>query len=151
MGESANRPPIPSGFGGREHKAERPNIMIRKRFLGFVAAAGLLACALVAGCGGSPSPTAVAKEWMGAIIAKDLQKANSLSTEKCHRLNAMMISMTDNPRDAAEIKARFSGVKFGREKIEGDIAVIEVTGPDGKADTVKLQKVDGQWKMNAEK
>ena len=104
---------------------------------------------LLTGCS-DDSPQDVAVKWGNALIAEDLNTANKYSTEKMKPLNGMVIGMMSDKKAKDEICAHVQKWQNGQVKIEGDTATVFVKDPKDK-DAVTLKKVDGKWKVEAQK
>ena len=106
-----------------------------------------LVCLTLAGCG-KPSPTKVTQTWFDALMAGDLNKANSLTVEQGQMLNAFMVEAVKKAKQDGEA---LPTVTIKREEIDGDTAKVYFIDPDGKEDSVTLEKVNGEWKVAPKK
>ena len=115
------------------------------------------------------SPAAVATEWFRAIVRGDQKTAESLCVganvkeevaKGIEQMKAMKAEAQKDPKNAILWKA-FENITFANGKITGDRAVvymvlhIEVNGEKleqvNKDNPLELLKVDGKWKVNADK
>lgn len=122
---------------------------MRKLSVLLLALAGLF---VLTGC--SDSPKDVAVKYSEALLDGNIKKANEYSTEKTHAMNGMVISMLssdseDAKKTKAEFKANLSLIKKAKEEIDGDTAKLIIEGEEGKP--MILKKVDGKWKVDAQK
>lgn len=111
-----------------------------------LAACGLL---LLAGCADSPKD--VTKKYYQALAEGDLEAANSYSTSKTHAVNALFVGLSGDKKDEMkkQMEEGLSKLDNCREEINGDTAKIYM-GDDEEASII-LQKVDGDWKVDAQK
>ena len=116
--------------------------------------AGLLSTAILfilAGCG--ESPTEAVKNWQNAIVTGDADKANSLSTEKTHPLNQLIIASLKLERDnnggprIDDIKSS----KFDKEEVMGDSAVVHYHTNKKSDQKINLIRINGKWYVDAQK
>lgn len=115
----------------------------KKTLLALVASLGFL---FAAGCGGN-APEDVAKDYLDALVAGDVKKANSLSTERTAAANGLLISMIEQQKKQNPDAVKEIG-KVKEVKIDGDKAKVYFEG-DGNA--LDLVKVDGEWKADVRK
>lgn len=117
-----------------------------KKFLMMLAAcAGLF---VVAGC--SDSPKEVTEKWLSALAEGDLETANKYSTGKVAILNAMIVEgIKEGDSNKEQIEKSLDAVRNAKEEIDGDTAKVYVD--EDKDSPVTLVKVDGDWKVDAQK
>ena len=113
-----------------------------------LALAGLF---ILAGC--SDSPRDVTVKWAKAIVDGDVKKANEYTTEKTRPINGLMVGVLsaddENGKKAkAEFEANIDKLKKAKEEINGDEAKVTV---EGESKPITLKKVDGKWKVDAQK
>ena len=122
---------------------------MKKLSVMLLALAGLF---IFTGC--SDSPKDVVVKWTEAIVNGDIKKANEYSTENTHALNGMIIGIVngkseDAKKTKAELEASIEKLKNAKEEIDGDTA--KVFMEDDKDKPAVLKKVDGKWKVDAQK
>ena len=99
---------------------------------------------VLAGC--SDSPRDVAVKWANAIADGDSKKVAEYSTERSFFTNAgLLAEVHSSERNMRQFKEEFikEKLKKGEVEIDGDSASI-----GGK---LKLKKVDGKWKVDADR
>ena len=109
----------------------------------------LAVCGLLLFAGCSDSPKDVAKKYAIALADGDLAKANEYSTERTHKLNALIISMMSDSENKEKVKKDLDKIDDCREEIDGDTAKLYADESD--EDPIILKKVDGDWKVDATK
>ena len=122
---------------------------MKKLSVMLLALAGLF---IFTGC--SDSPKDVVVKWTEAIVNGDIKKANEYSTENTHALNGMIIGIVngkseDAKKTKAELEASIEKLKNAKKEIDGDTA--KVFMEDDKDKPAVLKKVDGKWKVDAQK
>ena len=119
--------------------------MVMKKFLVMLLA--VVGVFVFTGC--EDSPQDVVEIWATAIVDGDLKTANEYSTERTHVLNALMVGMMSEEENsgAEKFKANVDKIADAKVEIEDDVAKVYVE----KDDPITLKKVDGEWKVDAQK
>ena len=114
-------------------------------------AAALLAAGLFSGCG--ESPTDAVKAWQNAVIAGDVEKANSLCTSNMHTKNKFTIAIMKLERDRNDgpMIRDIKSAKFVEEKIEGEAATVKFHTEKQSDQEITLHKVNGKWLIDSKK
>ena len=110
---------------------------MKKFFSLMFAVCGLM---LLVGC--SDSPKDVAIKWAEAINDGDVEEANEYSTERTHKINALLIGRVKEGKEVFDIDK----LEDGKEKIDEDGAEL-----DAGTTVIPLKKVDGDWKVDVQK
>jgi ketosteroid isomerase-like protein len=103
--------------------------------------AGIMCVAFIAGCGGSDSPSSVARKFYAAIEKNDAKAMGQVATPETVQLMAMF------GEKASGMVADKGKITKTSEEIKGDTAVVTLTFADGETETLDLKKVDGKWKV----
>ena len=122
----------------------------------FFAAFTLLTALFLGACGGgseSASPLKTLQTYQKAMKAKDTTTMKLLLTsESLKMLEQEAKSQGATVDDVVKRETLFSEsqktVEFRNEKIDGEIATIEVKNTFGQWDTVPFRREDGQWKID---
>lgn len=115
-----------------------------------ITVAGVAAMLGMAGCGAS-TPDAVAIDFLKKVQSGKADKA--YLEKNCTQDTAMMVSLGGSEFQKAMKGAKFTVVDT---KINGDKAIVSIKqegGVDGagKTNNCNLVKVDGKWKVDAQK
>ena len=124
-----------------------------RSFCIFLALAAVFAVASCGGDSGPASPLKTLQTYQKAMKAKDTTTMKLLLTsESLRMLEQEAKSQGATVDDVVKRETLFSEsqktVEFRNEKIDGEIATIEVKNSFGQWDTVPFRREDGQWKID---
>jgi ketosteroid isomerase-like protein len=103
--------------------------------------AGIICVVFIAACGGSESPSSVAKKFYAAVEKGDSKAIEQLATPETAQLLALF------GEKAKGTLGEYGEIKSTTEKIDGDTAVVTLNFANGDSDDLNLVKVDGKWKV----
>ena len=111
--------------------------------------AGVVLAGIAAGCGGGSDASGAettAKDFVGAIRARDGERACSLLTENGR---SIYTQLGDIPCEQGVLHARFPpGAKVGKAQVKGSRAIVPLTSPGVPPVNVVLKSQDGEWKVD---
>jgi hypothetical protein len=103
--------------------------------------AGIVCLLFIAACGGSDSPSSVARKFYSAIEKNDPKAMGQVATPETVQLMAMF------GEKASGMVTANGKITKTTEEINGDTAVVTLTFANGETETLDLKKVDGKWKV----
>jgi ABC-type glycerol-3-phosphate transport system substrate-binding protein len=107
--------------------------------------AGIFCAVLIAGCGGSDSPSSAARKFYAAVEKKDAKAMEKVATDETMQMMAMF------GEKAAGMAAANGKIKSTTEEINGDTAVVILTFESGETERIDLKKINGKWKVSISK
>jgi len=119
---------------------------VKNIFAGIFAVSAML---LLAGCG--ESPTDVVRAWNDALIAGDVEKANSYCTENMYtrnKLSVVLRKFSGNQADNPQVRD-LKSIKFVDEDIDDNTAEVKYNTDKQPGQEVKLLKVNGKWLIDS--